>query len=241
MLIQLIRCEKMKCKGTLIWPAFFLIPVIPVLLGCGNYLSNLGILKSQWYSLWTQISLFYSNSFFAPLIGVYCAFLWRYENFHSCRNLLFTSPVSYGSIYFSKYCLICLITLLTQLWLAVLYIAAGKIIGLEGFPPLDILTWILRGTLGGFVIATIQYILSASTPNFALPIGLGVIGGLSGLILANTRAGILWPYSLMLLGMNSNKSEDMVSGRFFLFLLICLLYLVLFNLAGIRILKHTAK
>ena len=34
MLIQLIRCEKMKCKGTLIWPAFFLIPVIPVLLGC---------------------------------------------------------------------------------------------------------------------------------------------------------------------------------------------------------------
>ena len=66
MLIQLIRCEKMKCKGTLIWPAFFLIPVIPVLLGCGNYLSNLGILKSQWYSLWTQISLFYSN-FFLPL------------------------------------------------------------------------------------------------------------------------------------------------------------------------------
>ena len=68
-----------------------------------------------------------------------------------------------------------------------------------------------------------------------------MIGGLSGLILANTRAGILWPYSLMLLGMNSNKSEDMVSGRFFLFLLICLLYLVLFNLAGIRILKHTTK
>ena len=32
MLIQLIRCEKMKCKGTLIWPAFFLIPVIPAMI-----------------------------------------------------------------------------------------------------------------------------------------------------------------------------------------------------------------
>ena len=68
-----------------------------------------------------------------------------------------------------------------------------------------------------------------------------MIGGLSGLILANTRSGIFWPYSLMLLGMNSNKSEDMVSGRFSLFLLICLLYLILLNLAGTRILKRTVK
>ena len=101
-MIVCIRCEAMKCRGTLLWPALFLIPLIPVVLGTGNYLANLDILRSGWYSLWTQISLFYSNFFFAPLIGVYCAFFWRYENFHSCRNALFTAPVSYGTIYLGK-------------------------------------------------------------------------------------------------------------------------------------------
>ena len=37
MLVKAIYCERMKCKGTLIWPAFLIIPVIPVLLGGGNY------------------------------------------------------------------------------------------------------------------------------------------------------------------------------------------------------------
>ena len=98
MLMKVINCERMKCKGTLIWPAFFLIPIIPTLLGAGNYLSNINILQSQWYSFWTQVSLFYSNFFFAPLIGVYCAFLWRFENFHSCRNTLLTQPLRFYTI-----------------------------------------------------------------------------------------------------------------------------------------------
>ncbi|WP_412392686.1 ABC transporter permease [Enterocloster bolteae] len=103
MLVKAIYCERMKCKGTLIWPAFLIIPVIPVLLGGGNYLSNLGLLTSEWYSLWTQVTLFYATFFFPPLIGTYCAFLWRYENFNSCRNTLFSAPVSYQTIYVSIY------------------------------------------------------------------------------------------------------------------------------------------
>ena len=55
MLMKVINCERMKCKGTLIWPAFFLIPISPTLLGAGNYLSNINILQTQWYSFWTQV------------------------------------------------------------------------------------------------------------------------------------------------------------------------------------------
>ena len=71
MLVKAIYCERMKCKGTLIWPAFLIIPVIPVLLGGGKYLSNLGLLTSEWYSLWTQVTLFYATFIFPPLIGTY--------------------------------------------------------------------------------------------------------------------------------------------------------------------------
>ena len=138
MIVKAIICERMKCRGTLIWPAFLLIPVIPILLGAGNYLSNLDLLKSGWYSYWTQVTLFYATFFFAPLIGAYCAFLWRYENFNSCRNTLFSCPVSYHTIYLSKFILVCAISGLTQIWFALLFFASGKVIGLPGLPPGDL-------------------------------------------------------------------------------------------------------
>lgn len=230
----------MKCRGTLLWPALFLIPLIPVILGTGNYLGNLDMLRSGWYSLWTQISLFYSNFFFAPLIGVYCAFFWRYENFHSCRNALFTSPVSYGTIYMGKYLMVCAVTLFSQLWLTLLYLAAGILAGLPGLPPCDIVLWILRGTAGGFVVAAIQFILASVFRSFAFPVVLGVLGGFTGLLATNRTWGIFWPYSLMLLGMNANRTEDMLGGSLPLFLAVTFACLVLINLAGVRILKKTA-
>ena len=239
-MIVSIRCEAMKCRGTLLWPALFLIPLIPVILGIGNYLGNLDMLRSGWYSLWTQISLFYSNFFFAPLIGVYCAFFWRYENFHSCRNALFTSPVSYGTIYMGKYLMVCAVTLFSQLWLSLLYLAAGILAGLPGLPPCDIVLWILRGTAGGFVVAAIQFILASVFRSFAFPVVLGVLGGFTGLLAANRTWGIFWPYSLMLLGMNANRTEDMLGGSLPLFLAVTFACLVLINLAGVRILKKTA-
>ncbi len=239
-MIVSIRCEAMKCRGTLLWPALFLIPLIPVILGIGNYLGNLDMLRSGWYSLWTQISLFYSNFFFAPLIGVYCAFFWRYENFHSCRNALFTSPVSYGTIYMGKYLMVCAVTLFSQLWLSLLYLAAGILAGLPGLPPCNIVLWILRGTAGGFVVAAIQFILASVFRSFAFPVVLGVLGGFTGLLAANRTWGIFWPYSLMLLGMNANRTEDMLGGSLPLFLAVTLACLVLINLAGVRILKKTA-
>ena len=175
MIVKAIICERMKCKGTLIWPAFLLIPVIPILLGAGNYLSNLEILKSGWYSYWTQVTLFYATFFFAPLIGAYCAFLWRYENFNSCRNTLFARPIPYHTIYLSKFILVCAISAMTQIWFALLFIASGKLIGLPGLPPADLCFWMIRGLAGAFVIAALQFLAATEIRNFATPIALSLI------------------------------------------------------------------
>jgi len=233
MLGKAIYCEHMKCKGTLIWPAFLLIPVIPVLFGSGNYLSNIEILTSQWYSLWTQVTLFYATFFFAPLIGAYCAFLWRYENFNSCRNFLFSAPVPYPTIYLSKFILVCILSVLTQLWFTALFLAAGAVIGLPGLPPAAIFSWIIRGLAGAFVIAALQFFIATEIKNFAAPIALGLAGGVIGLLAANTPAGLYCPYSQMLLGMNSNKSDDMLGQNAPLFFAVCGVYLVGITLAGI--------
>lgn len=239
MLRKAIYCERQKCKGTLIWPAFFLIPIIPTLLGTGNYLSNLEILSSQWYSLWTQVTLFYATFFFAPLIGAYCAFLWRYENFNGNRNTLFSRPVSYETIYLAKLFLAFELTALTQIWFALLFFLAGKAVGLPGSIPPQLILWILRGLPGALIICSLQLLIAAFCKSFALPVALGAVGGVTGLLAANTNFGIAWPWSQMLLGMNSNRNDDFLAGNQSLFFFLCFLYLIIFSQAGIHLLKKT--
>lgn len=77
------RClvaENRKLHASPIWIVFFVLPVISAIYGTYNYLQNLGILTDQWYSLWTQHTLFYALFFFPVLVGVYAAYLWRLEH-----------------------------------------------------------------------------------------------------------------------------------------------------------------
>ena len=73
--------------------SFFVLPVISAIYGTYNYLQNLGILTDQWYSLWTQHTLFYALFFFPVLVGVYAAYLWRLEHMGHNWNLIMAAPV----------------------------------------------------------------------------------------------------------------------------------------------------
>ena len=50
MLLRLIRAEQMKLKRSPVWIAFLLMPIVPAVLGTINYLGNLELLTSEWYS-----------------------------------------------------------------------------------------------------------------------------------------------------------------------------------------------
>ncbi|MGI6012464.1 MAG: ABC transporter permease [Ruminococcus sp.] len=239
MFLSCIKAERLKLKRSFIWIAFFLLPVIPAFMGVNNYLNNIEILTSGWYSLWTQETLFYSNFFFGPMIAIYCAYLWRVENFNHNRNSLMTVPVPVSHIFLGKVISAFFVAILTQLWVGILFIATGKAAGLDGLPPLIIFFWLIRGLLGGLAVTAFQCLLSMVIRSFALPIGLAAIGSIVGLLVSNTRLGCFYPYSLMILGMNANRSDDMLSSSILLFIISSLLYTLLFSIAGIQILKRT--
>lgn len=238
MLPACIKSEQLKLKGSFIWIAFVLIPIIPAIMGTGNYLNNLSLLKSEWISLWTQETLFYSNFFFAPLIAIYCSYLWRMENQNKNRNLLFTSPVPVRDIFLGKLAAIAKITVFTQLWIFVLFLVSGKLVHLSGLPDSQHFIYAARGILGGMVIAALQLLISMIIKSFAAPIAVAVMGSITGLLAANSKYGIYYPYSLMMLGMNANKSEDMLAGSSLLFLLSSFFYMILFCCIAVWILKH---
>lgn len=156
------------------------------------------------------------------------------ENFNHNRNSLMTAPVPVWCIYTAKLCSIFRVTLLTQVWMGILYIFSGKMIGLPGFPDVIILYWLLRGVWGGMAVAAFVLFLSMIIRSFAVPVAFALIGGITGILASNQGCGMYYPFSLMMMGMNSNKYEDVLDGAGALFLLFSTAYLLLFYILGIR-------
>lgn len=237
MLLRCIRAENKKLKHSIIFFACILIPVIPAIMGGFNYVQNTGILTQKWYSLWTQVTLFYANFFYAPLIALYCSYLWRMDHLHNNWNVLMTAPVSVSSVYFGKLAIILKITLFTQIWIGILYLITGKLVGFSGFPPFEILIWLLRGTLAAIAIGALQLLLSMIIRSFSIPIGIALLGSIVGFLFINKGLGYFCPYALMLMGMNSNKTEDSLQGGVLPFLLSTVVFFLLFSGCSIYILK----
>ena len=69
MFYNILKAEKLKLHNSPIWLAFLIIPCISAFMGTFNYVNNTSILTEQWYSLWTQHTLFYCYFCFPALIG----------------------------------------------------------------------------------------------------------------------------------------------------------------------------
>ena len=233
MLLRLIKAERMKLKRSPVWIAFILMPIIPAVLGTINYLGNIEILKSEWYSLWTQHTIFTSYFFLPIMIGIYCAYIMRLEQNNHNWNRTLTMPVPKSEIFLAKLIVVTFMILISEIWIGALLVISGKIIGMTAALPIkNIIIWCLFGTLGGMVMAAAQLVISMFIKSFALPIGFSLVGGISGLVFLAKNLGHIWPYSLMAYGMNSNSPQQMIESGYVPFVLICVVYIALFSIAG---------
>lgn len=233
MLCKLIRAELMKLKRSPLWLAFVILPVIPAVMGTFNYLANINILQSEWYSLWTQHTLFTDYFFLPVLIGIYCSYIMRQEENNHNWNRVLTAPVPRSLVYMAKLVCAAMMILLSEIWIGALFLLSGFLAGMTAAPPLkELAVWCAFGTLGGTVMASIQLLLSLFIRSFALPVGIALAGGLSGLLFLAQGLGHIWPYSLMAYGMNSNSPQELLASGYAQFMLICLVYIAVVVLAS---------
>lgn len=233
MLLRLIRAERIKLKRSPVWISFILMPIIPAVLGTINYLGNIGILTSEWYSLWTQHTIFTSYFFLPIMIGIYCAYIMRLEQNNHNWNKTLTMPARKSEIFLAKLIMVSFMILISEIWIGALFIISGKIVGMTASLPLnDIIIWCLFGTLGGMVMAAAQLVISMFIKSFALPVGISLAGGISGLVFLAKNLGHIWPYSLMAYGMNSDSPQKIMESGYLPFVLICIVYIILLSIAG---------
>lgn len=230
MLVKMIRAEQIKLKRSPIWLAFILMPIIPAVLGTLNYLNNLDLLQSEWFSLWTQHTLFTDYFFLPIMLGVYCSYIMHEEENNHNWNKVLTMPLSRSTVFLAKMITAGFMVLLSMVWICILFIISGKAAGIASPVPYGrIVLWCIFGSLGGMVMVSVQLFVSLFIKNFAVPVGIALIGGISGLLFLAKHLGNIYPYSLMAYGMNANAPQELAKSGYGQFVAICVVYIVLFT------------
>ena len=177
--------------------------------------------------------------FFPAMVAAYAAYLWRLEHLGHNWNLIMASPVRPIDLFLAKFVVVAKLALLTHLFVFLLYAFCGKVFAhFPGFPPMILLAFLLRGAVGALAVIAAQLVLAMVIRSFAIPIFLGLVGGITGLLAGSKGLSLFWPYALMQAGMNANKSNDVVSGGgYILFFFSCIFWLVTMVLVGGMFLK----
>ena len=238
MLSRCVFAELRKLSRSPIWLMLFIFPAISMLFGAGNYWMNQQVLTKEWYSLWTQVVLFYCYFFFPVFIAICCSYLCRLEWSNHNWNLLLSSPVSVRGIIFAKLIVLSLLALLTQAIMFLLYYAAGLLFQFSSGLPAELAGWFIRGWCASVVIGTLQLYVSLCTRSFALPVGFSVCACILGLGAYTKGLGLYFPYSMLSVGMGSVSQSGIATRDAAVFYTMCALFLLLFCGFAINLIKR---
>lgn len=231
MLLLSLKAERLKLKRSPVWLAFLIIPVLPAFIGTFNYLSNLELLTSTWYSLWTQHTLFACFFFMPSLIAIYASYLWRLEHLNHNWNQVLTVPVSIKSIWLAKLITAAEMLFLSDIWIGLLFVFSGLLAGIPLPVPFELFEWIFCGFFGGLAICSVQLFISLILPSFSIPVGISLIGGILSLPFIAKGKALLYPYALLCYGMRANNPKLEVA--LVPFLISCAFFIFFFSILSI--------
>ena len=239
MLLKVFKTECQKLHRSKLSLAIFILPILATVMGSYNYAQNTDILNDLWYSLWTQVSLFYAYFFFPSLIGIYCAYICRLEHTGNNWCRVMSAPIPYASIFIGKLLVVIFLNCITQVVITVLYIVSGCLLGFSlQFPP-ELFLWMLLGLVGSIAVSAFLLCISLFSRSFAIPVGVGIAGGISGLILLSKGYGLYCPFTLICAGMNTVTPDVSLTSTFCFNLIISsFIFTVIFCLVGIWKLKR---
>ncbi|WP_273321593.1 ABC transporter permease [Vallitalea guaymasensis] len=237
MIYRIISAEILKLRRSHIVIVLIILPILSVIIGCTNFYFNQGVLQKEWYSLWTQVGLFYSEFFLPILIAICCGYICRLEHLNRNWNKVMTTPTPASSVFIGKLIVVSFIIIIVQIFFFILYFIAGRFFGFSTSFPRIISSWVLKGCLASITIASLQLGLSMAIRSFAAPIGISLCGAFIGLGMYVVKAGMIFPYSLLTIGMSALSAENMTASMSVLFFMSNIIFIILFSSISITRLK----
>jgi hypothetical protein len=232
-----ISAEWLKLRHSRIGLVLAVLPIISLLIGCANYYFNRGVLQNGWYSLWTQVSLFYGEFFLPILVAICCAYVCRLEHQNRNWNMVLTSPVSVASVFLAKLIVVSILILFAQALFMGLYWLAGTMFSLGPF-PVETIGWTIRGWYACLSIIALQLGLSLRIRSFATPIGISLCAVFIGLGMYIAKMGFFFPFSLLTIGMRVLNQDKLTDIQNILFWVANMAFIIIFTSMSIRRLKN---
>ena len=124
---------------------------------------------------------------------------------------------------------------LVQAVTGALFVLSGFLAGIRKPVPPELFGWLLCGAMGGTAVCAVQLYVSLALRSFAVPVAIALVGGIAGLMLMSRGVGMVFPYSLLCLGMranNPNMEIDVLQLA-----LACAAYTLLFSILSVHRLK----
>lgn len=233
-----ISAEWLKLRHSKIGYIVAALPIISFLIGSMNFYLNQSVLTNGWYSLWTQVSLFYGEFFLPILIAICCAYVCRLEHLNRNWNMVMTSPVSVASVFFAKLFVVSMLILFAQLFFIVLYMIVGSLFSFPGSFPPESIGWVMRGWYSSLSIIVLQLCLSLRIRSFASPIGISLCAVFIGLGMYINELGLFFPFSLLTIGMSVLSQDKLTGIQNILFWGMNLVFIYVFALISIHRLKN---
>lgn len=234
---QSISAELLKLRHSRIGLVLAILPIVSLLIGCANFYFNQGVLQNGWYSLWTQVSLFYGEFFLPILIAICAAYVCRLEHLNRNWNMVLTSPVSVASIVLAKWMVVSLLILFAQTLFMLFYWLAGTLFSLPGPFPVETIGWAIRGWYASLSISALQLGLSMRIRSFATPIGISLCAVFIGLGMYIVKLGLFFPFSLLTIGMSVLNQDKLTGTQNILFWVVNIVFILIFASKPIRRLK----
>lgn len=234
---QSISAELLKLRHSRIGLVLAILPIVSLLIGCANFYFNRGVLQNGWYSLWTQVSLFYGEFFLPILIAICAAYVCRLEHLNRNWNMVLTSPVSVASIVLAKWMVVSLLILFAQSLFMLFYWLAGTLFSLPGPFPVETIGWAIRGWFASLSISALQLGLSMRIRSFATPIGISLCAVFIGLGMYIVKLGLFFPFSLLTIGMSVLSQDQLTDTQNILFWVVNIVFILIFASMPIRRLK----
>lgn len=242
-MIDLIRTEIIKMKRSNIWISVVIIPMISILFGSGNYYLNKGILQNQWYSLWTQVSLFYGLFFYTITIAITASYSWRMEHKDNNWNRILALPYTYSQLIISKLISVAIVSLCIQTVFIVFYYITGKFVFRfqTGF-PMETFIWIGVSWFVSISICSLQSFISMKIKSFSIPVGIALFLcfiGMGFYLFQGLGENLVYlsPNSLLMIGMSSNTTEILTILEYTKVIISTIVFATFFVFLSVRSMK----
>ena len=195
-MIPLMRAELLKLKRTKIWLLLLISPLIILTDGLtfpDELKADNG--KIILAHLYQSGAASHTILLFPLLIGIFAAFLCRYEHLNGGWKQLLVQPVRKGNVFVAKLLFIVIICALIQLLFLGSILLSSIINGGSGVPE----NYMLKGVLSGFIasipLATLQIWASSLWASFGASLALNVIFTVPNILIVSSETyGPFYPW-----------------------------------------------